>query len=84
MENSYPDAIGKTISNENIVLVENDDIVNDNDDIVKILNSLFSNINKVLGIYQTWCKYFVEETKDPVLKLLWKTANYIRDSLIIW
>ena len=53
MENSYPDAIGKTISNENIVLVENDDIVNENDDIVKILNSLFSNINKVLGIYQT-------------------------------
>lgn len=43
-------------------------------------HSYIINIIKVLGISQSDHKYFAHEIKDPVLHLLWKTENYIRDS----
>ena len=53
-------------------LADNEKIVFNDRDVVKILNNFFSDVIKLFGISQNDCVAFVEEITDPSLKAILK------------
>ena len=67
----------KSLENEKIILVEKEEILTKDNSIAKVLNSLFSNIVKTLGIFDYMRSHpLAKEVNDPTLRAIMKYQNH--------